>query len=241
MFLRRLALVVCPLAALAAANAWGFPPYRSTDADTAEPGALEVRLGLLRVEREDHDNAYSSPLLRVNLGLPKNLELISEFEYRSDEGHFGDGAIGVKWVPLRSPISLGIETLVLLPVASGQNGSGVESQLLATFRRKGFLLHLNAGGFYDARPSENEEGWRGSALAEIRKGRFRPGLELFAKQVHSESVQVQAGAGLIAFLGPIDVRTGVHGGLTSEAPDFTASLWMTWKWPLWSPVTPKTR
>ncbi len=214
-------------------NAWGFPPYRSTDADTAAPGKLEVRLGLLGIERDDNDNAYSSPLLRVNLGLPKNLELISEFEYRADESRFGDGAAGFKWVPLRGSWSVGVETLALLPVSSEQNGTGVESQLLATFRRKDFQLHLNAGGFYDARPSDNEHGWRASALCELRKGRLRPGIELFAKDVHSERIQVQAGAGIIVDVGPVDVRTGIHAGLTSRAPDLTASLWVTWKWSLW--------
>ena len=210
-----------------------FPPYRSTDADTAEPGQLEVRLGLLGVEREDDDNAYSSPLLRANLGLPRHLELITEFEFRADEGRFGDGAAGLKWAPLRGSWSFGLETLALLPVSSKHSGSGVESQLLATFRRKDFRIHINAGGFYDARPSETEHGWRASTLSELQTGRFRPGLEVFTKKVHSEPVQVQLGAGVIAQLGPIDVRTGVHAGLTSQAPDFVASLWVTWKWTLW--------
>ncbi len=210
-----------------------FPPYRSTDADTAEPGKLEIRLGLLSVEREDDDNAYSSPLLRTNLGLPKKLELVTEFEFRADEGHFGDGAAGLKWAPLRGSWSFGLESLALLPVSSQHSGSGVESQLLATFRRKDFRFHINAGGFYDGRSSETEHGWRASSLSELQISRFRPGLEVFAKQVHSEPAQVQLGAGAIAQLGPIDVRTGVHAGLTSHAPDFVASLWVTWKWTLW--------
>ncbi len=226
------ALAACALGRLST-DAVAFPPYRSTDADTAEPGQLEVRLGLLGIEREDDDNAYSSPLLRANLGLPRHLELITEFEFRADEGRFGDGAAGLKWAPLRGSWSFGLETLALLPVSSKHSGSGVESQLLATFRRKDFRIHINAGGFYDARPSETEHGWRASTLSELQLGRFRPGLEVFTKQVHSEPVQVQLGAGVIAQLGPIDVRTGVHAGLTSQAPDFVASLWVTWKWTLW--------
>ncbi len=153
--MRAVTLGACALGGLST-DAVAFPPYRSTDADTAEPGKLEVRLGLLRVEREDDDNAYSSPLLRTNLGLPKNLELITEFEFRADEDRFGDGAAGLKWVPVRGSWSLGLETLALLPVSSEHSGSGVESQLLATFRRKDFRIHINAGGFYDARPSEIE-------------------------------------------------------------------------------------
>ncbi len=230
--IRTLALVVCALGGLRT-DAVAFPPYRSTDADTADRGKLEVRLGLLRVEREDDDNAYSSPLLRTNLGLAKNLELVTEFEFRADESRFGDGAAGLKWAPVRGPWSFGLETLALLPVSSEHSGSGVESQLLATFHRKDFRIHINAGGFHDARPSETENGWRASTLGELQIGRIRPGLEVFAKQVHSERVQVQLGAGVIAQLGPIDVRTGVHAGLTSQAPDIAASLWVTWKWTLW--------
>ena len=218
-----------------AEKASAFPPYRSTDADTAEAGTLELRVGLIRVEHEGSENAYASPLLRANLGVTENVELISEFEFSADEGRFSDGAAGLKWVPLRGSWSLGAETLVLLPVSSDQNGSGVESQLVATLGRKDVQLHLNAGGFYDARPGDSERGWRGSALSELHWGRLRPGLEFFAKQVHTKRVEVQAGAGVIVDVGPFDVRSAVHAGLTREAPDFTASLWISWKWPLWRP------
>jgi hypothetical protein len=218
---------------LAVEEAGAFPPYRSTDADTAEEGLLELRVGLVRVEHEDDKSAYASPLLRANLGVTKNAEFISEFEYSADRGRFSDGAVGLKWVPFRGFSSLGVETLVFVPVSSDQNGSGVESQLVATFGRKDIQLHLNAGGFYDARASDDEAGWRASTLSELQWGRFRPGLELFAKQVHSERVEVQAGVGLIVDVGPVVLRAGVHAGLTSEAPDIAASLWVTWKWSLW--------
>jgi hypothetical protein len=210
-----------------------FPPYRSTDADTANPGALEVRLGLLRIAREDHDNAYESPLLRINLGLPRSFELVSEFAYLPEEERVGDAAVGFKWVPLRRPFNIGIEALALLPVSSDDEGAGFESQLVATFGQKPFRLHLNAGGFYDARPADAERGWRASALAEYQWGRFRPGLELFAKQVRSEHVRVEGGPGIIIALGPIDLRTALHAGLTREAPDLIASLWLSWKWSIW--------
>ncbi len=44
----------------------------------------------------------------------------------------------------------------------------MESQLLATFGKDPLRLHLNAGGFYDARPANAEHGWRASALAPDR-------------------------------------------------------------------------
>lgn len=79
---------------------YGFPPYRSTDAETADPWTLEGRLGLFRIERERRENTYASPLLRFNLGLPGNREFVSEFEYRPDEGKAADAAVGFKWIPL---------------------------------------------------------------------------------------------------------------------------------------------
>ncbi len=62
-----------------------FPPYKTTDADTADPYTLELRLGLIQVERAEGETEYVSPLLRANIGLPKKIELISEFEYLPEE------------------------------------------------------------------------------------------------------------------------------------------------------------
>jgi len=214
-------------------GAWAFPPYRSTDAEAAPPGVLETRLGLLRVEREDHDNRYVSPLLRLNLGIVPDVELISEFEYNPERGRLGDGALGFKWASPGEPLSVGVETLALLPVSSNHSGAGVESQLLATFRRAPFQLHANAGGFYDSRPSDLERGWRASLLGEMERAHARLGIEVFAKQAHGEGVQVQAGSGIIFEVGPLDVRASLHAGLTSEAPDLIANLWISAKWKLW--------
>ncbi len=193
---------------------------------------LEARLGLLRVERETSDTAYSSPLLRLNLGMPCNLELISEFEYRADRGEAADAASGLKWVPFLRTVSVGVETLALLPVAEGTSGGGVESQLLLTLRGRGLLAHLNAGGFYDGRPADSEAGWRSSVLTELPRGRFRPGLELFSKQTNDGPVQVSAGSGIIFDAGPFDLRLGLETGITGEATDLRASLWIARKFPL---------
>lgn len=208
-------------------TARAFPPYRSTDAETADPWTLEGRLGLFRLKHDAGVNECSIPLLRVNFGLPYRIELVSEFEYLPEEGHVGDAALGFKWIPLMDVVSLGVEVLALLPV-SGKGGAGVESSLLATYRIGDvFRTHVNVVGFYDARPSPAEWGWKAGAIGEFRLGRFRPGVEIFAKRVFGEPAQLLAGPGLILSLGPIDVRSGVHFGLSAEAADVTASLWVT--------------
>ena len=236
---RRLPALGALLAALAAAasaaplTARAFPPYRSTDAETAPPGRLELRAGLLRAEREDHDTRYTTPLLRVNLGIARNVELVSELEYVPEDARLGDGALGFKWAVPGKRVGVGVETLALLPVSSNHSGAGVESQLVATLRRGSLRLHANAGGFYDDRPDDVERGWRASLLGEWERGPARLGAELFAKQVHGEPVLAQAGPGLILSLGALDLRASLHAGLTSEAPDVTVNLWISTSRALW--------
>ena len=204
-----------------------FPPYRSTDADTADPDTLELRVGLVKLEREKSETEVITPSLRANFGLRNKVELISEFEYLPEESAFGDGAAGFKWVPLfGSTLSMGIETLALLPVRPGDNGVGVESQLLATYWSDEFRLHINAGGFHDPRVSPSEDGWRASLLAEFPREGYRPGVELFAKEIESQPVDVRAGVGLIYDMGSYALRTGLHVGLTKEAPDVSFNLWI---------------
>jgi hypothetical protein len=217
---------VALLTIVMASPAAAFPPYRSTDADTADPWTFEARLGLLRLRRDGAENVYSSPLLRLNLGLPHGLELIGEAEFRPGHGGLTDAALGAKWVPVRGRWSLGSETLLLLPVPDA-GGTGVESQIVVTFRDDdtGLRLHVNAGGFYDARPETAEQGWRASVLAELKRGRYRPGLEVFARKIGAEPVEVLAGPGVIVAVGRFDVRLGLHVGLTAAAPD---AVWDAW-------------
>jgi len=211
-------------------GAWAFPPYRTTDADTADPYTLELRVGLIKVERERSEIESITPLLRTNFGLPNKIELISEFEYLPEEGEFGDGAVGIKWVPqFGNSLSFGIETLALLPVRPGDESVGVESQLLVTYWSDDVRIHANAGGFHDGRVSPAKEGWRASVLAEFPREKYRLGVELFAKDTENESTDVRIGVGMIYNLGTIDIRSSLHAGLTDKAPDISFNLWISTK------------
>jgi hypothetical protein len=212
------------------APAKAFPPYRSTDADTADPYALELRVGLVKVQREGTETEVAAPLARLNFGLPRKVELISEFEYRSEDREFRDAALGGKWIPLFSEsFSMGVEALALLPVRPGDDVTGVEAQLVATFWSERARTHVNAGGFHDPRGSADEDGWRASVLTEFPRDSWRPGVELAAKQVDGEDADVRAGLGAIFDVGRFDVRAGAHAGLTEAAPDFVVSLWVSTK------------
>ena len=205
-----------------------FPPYRTTDADTADPRTLELRIGAVKVDWDRGHSEILSPLLRANLGIGGKFEIISELEYSPRTGELGDGALGAKWIPVyNGRTGAGIETLVLLPVRPGDRGSGIESQLVVTRRLDKLRLHLNAGGFHDSRIAPAQNGWRCSALVEFELGDWRPGLEIFAKQVSGEKVDMRLGAGAIAKYGKFDLRTGLHVGLTDKAPDVSVNLWFS--------------
>jgi hypothetical protein len=222
----------CALAVALTLPATAFPPYRTTDAETAGARTLEVRIAAFKLRRHDSETTRTAPLSRVNFGIGEHYEVISELEYAIDDHRFGDGALGFKWASLADGRGIGVETLVLVPVSSGQSGSGLESQLLRTWQQQAWRLHLNAGGFYDPRSGETERGWRGSVLAEFPRERVRPGVELFVRDAQGADPRVQGGFGAIVSLERVEIRTGLHIGLTDEAPDLEASVWFSWKWTL---------
>lgn len=221
----------CVLILLCAApSAHAFPPYRSTDADTAGPGMIQLRLGLLRIKRMNSESERSTPLTRANFGIGDHFEIVSELEYSPDRHELDEGALGFKWARLEDGFGIGVETLTLLPVHDGQSGTGIESQFIATLERESWQVHFNAGRFYDPRSRITERGWRTSVLAEFPRGDLRPGVEIFAKKNQFEGARVQAGVGLIAQARRLQIRSGLHFGLTREAPDLEASVWLAWSW-----------
>jgi hypothetical protein len=207
-----------------------FPPYRTTDAETAGAHMLEARIGLLRLRVHDSDSTRWTPLSRINYGIGPRFEVISELEYAIDEHQLDEGALGFKWAKLEGGRGFGVETLMLLPVRSELDGAGIESQLIRTWQQERSRVHVNAGVFYDPRGTETERGWRASALAEFPRDRMRPGVELFVRDSDLSETRAQAGVGLIASLPRVEIRAGLHVGLNDAAPDLEGSVWLSWKW-----------
>jgi hypothetical protein len=210
--------------------AHAFPPYRSTDAETAGDDVVELRLGLLRIQRSDGQSTRLAPLSRLNIGMGDRFEIVNELEYAPDDRQLDEGALGFKWARLDGTLGFGVETLALLPVRSDQGGAGVESQFLTTLKHDEWRVHFNAGAFYDPRGDETVRGWRGSVLAEFPRERWRPGIELFARRAHGGDTRSQLGFGAIAQLERIEIRTGIHVGLSDAAPDIEGSVWLSWSW-----------
>jgi hypothetical protein len=191
---------------------------------------VELRLGLLRIQRRDGHSSRLTPLSRLNFGIGDHYEIISELEYAPDDHQLDEGALGFKWASLEDTLGFGVETLVLLPVQSDQGGAGIESQFLTTLKHETWRLHFNAGAFYDPRGADTTRGWRGSVLAEFPRERWRPGVELFARRAEGGATRSQLGFGAITQLERIEIRTGIHVGLSDAAPDVEGSVWLSWKW-----------
>jgi hypothetical protein len=228
----RAAVAAMLLAALTclSSEALAFPPYRTTDAETAGDDTLEARIGLLRLQVRDSHSTRKTPLSRINYGIGSHFEVVSELEYAIDEHELDEGALGFKWAKLAEGRGIGVETLLLLPVRSELSGVGVETQLIRTWQQQRSRVHVNAGAFYDPRGTATERGWRASALAEFPRDRLRPGVELFVRDSNTTDTRLQAGVGLIASLPRVEIRTGLHVGLNDAAPDLEASVWLAWKW-----------
>ena len=116
--IRRAMLPVTAIASMTCltSTALAFPPYRTTDAETAGDDTLEARIGLLRLQVRDSHSTRKTPLSRVNYGIGPRFEVISELEYAIDERELDEGALGFKWAKLQNSRGIGVETLILLPV-----------------------------------------------------------------------------------------------------------------------------
>ena len=69
-------------------------------------------------------------------------------------------------------------------------------------------------------------------LTEMTGSEYRPGIDLFAKQKNGENVDIRLGTGFIKDVGGFEIRSGIHFGLTSEAPDVIFNFWISTKLPL---------
>src|SRR5690606_21454087 len=94
------ALPIAIGALFATSQSAAFPPYRTTDAGTADPFLLEAQAGLIEVERSDHETTIASPLAQLSFGLPAQLEIPIDIAYLPEEGELRDASAGLKWIPL---------------------------------------------------------------------------------------------------------------------------------------------
>jgi len=141
---------------LAPDEAAAYRPFKSTDADVVDRGALEIELGALTVERDDGRTGYITPGLILNYGLTGALELVGEFELENppgdpwqiaDPGLFLKAQLKEGALQDRSGLSIAAELGALLPSSKeGENDLGGEAILIASGALSSFTYHVNFGG-----------------------------------------------------------------------------------------------
>ncbi len=143
---------------------YGFRPFDSTDAATADPWTMELEIGLAELAKAD-GFTLASPHLVANVGLTNNLELVLEGSqvfsfgpwdhspkatvHESSLVQLDRPTISLKAVLLPGSLqnrgpwpSIAVETGILLPLAD--QTSGAEAILIASQKFPWLTVHLNA-------------------------------------------------------------------------------------------------
>ncbi len=129
---------------------FAYRPFYSTDADVEEKGRVEVEAGILELEFSS-GHIFNRPLLVVNWGLGKGLELVGEVEARHGfEGLVpGDGEVLeknllVKWVFKEGALQGRAGVSAALEGGFNLN-SGAEITAIFSGRFSHLTWHLNFG------------------------------------------------------------------------------------------------
>ncbi len=141
-----------------------YRPFDSTDADTAQPGTLELELGLAEF-RHDETFSLATPHIIANVGLASGLELVLEGSQmislsrrapgptasspEASHLHLERPEVSLKMLLLPGSLqeagpwpSVALEAGIFLSLA-GQN-SGAQGTIIASERLPWFTLHANA-------------------------------------------------------------------------------------------------
>lgn len=157
----RRATLSCAAAAFAAlaavgpsSPAWAYRPFDQTDADVAEPHAVELEIGPVGLERSRDELVVVAPALVLNYGVAPHVELVAEGK---SERAFGSTdhrwkqrelALSVKAVVRQGSLqgeggpSIALEPSVLLP---GRDQAGVGGQIgvIVSAAADAGALHFN--------------------------------------------------------------------------------------------------
>ena len=242
---RPAACVLAGTLALAASPAWAYRPFVSTDAAVADPGFMEIELGYFQLAHEHHEETFSIPKLVLNYGIVDRLEIVGEFAAEKaphDDWQLVDPALSLKAIlkegvlQEKDGLSVALEAGALLPsTAPGAGGVGFEATGIVSGQLKPLTYHLNAGGGVDRVDARPFATW--GVIGELP---VVPALR-FVGEVSGESVTQERANNsvLVGFIWrPFPSRelwidAGIRRGITRAAPDWQATLGLTFAFPLW--------
>jgi hypothetical protein len=167
--------------------ALAYRPFDSTDADVAAPGEVEIEFGPVAYIDEPHASITKTPVMTLNVGLPKDWELVMDAERAvtrapatPDDETF-DTAVQLKHVvhagslQERSGWSFATEFGALLPDDNEEDHYGVTAALIGSLRLEQLTVHCNVAA---ARNRAGHGEWFGGIILEGNTARpVRPVAE----------------------------------------------------------------
>ncbi len=228
--------------------AWAYRPFVSTDAAVADPGYMEIELGYFQFARQRNEDIFSTPKLVLNYGIGDRLEVVGEFAVEQvaredwqlvDAGLFLKAVLKEGVLQDKEGLSVALEAGPLLPSTTGEDGVGFEATGIVSGRLQPLTYHVNFGGGVDRVDARPFALW--GLITELP---VVPALRLVG-EVNGESVEQERGNNsvLVGFIwqpfpsSEFWIDAGIRRGITRAAPDWQATLGLTFAVPL----TPRAR
>ncbi len=225
--------------------AWAYRPFVSTDAAVADPGVMEIELGYFQIARQRHEDIFSTPKLVLNYGVVDRLEVVGEFAAEKaphEDWQLVDPGLSLKAVlkegvlQEKEGLSIAVEAGLLLPATTGEDGVGFEATGIVSGRLQALTYHVNLGGGVDRVAARPFALW--GLITELS---LVPAFRLVG-EVNGESVEREPANNsvLLGFIWQpfpskeLWIDGGIRRGITRAAPDWQATLGLTFVFPLTS-------
>jgi hypothetical protein len=220
-------------------SAFAYRPFVSTDATVVDKKVWEIELGFINISHDEGKDGIIVPSLRVNYGIFKNWEFVSEFDtqvYKEEgdqDGELKDPAVFFKGV-LRDGIlqnqqgsSFAVELGVLLPsTVEGERGAGLEGIAILSGKISDLVYHLNAGGELDREDFAPNGIW-GVILEYPFGGKIRAVGEVNGVIKSQGSPDNSGLVGFIWGIRKVGLDFGVRKGFSNAAPDWELTTGIT--------------
>ncbi len=134
-----------------------YRPFDGTDAAVAERGEIELELGTAYLREPAGTRYLVAPAAVFNYGFARDLEAVVDVQAIAGLDEVAgeqrlrlvDNDVMIKWLAHHGALqggvgpSIAIETGPLLPEIGGEVGLGFEINLIASYARPAFALHVN--------------------------------------------------------------------------------------------------
>jgi hypothetical protein len=225
--------------------AWAYRPFVSTDAAVADPGAMEIELGYFQFARQRHEDVFSTPKVVLNYGVVDRLEVVGEFAVEQaphEDWQLVDPGLSLKALLKKGVLqdteglSIAVEAGPLFPSTNGAEGLGFEASGIVSGRLQALTYHVNFGGGVDRVDARPFALWGLIAETPVVPT-FRLVGELNGESVEGERANNSVLLGFIwqPFLSrELWIDGGIRRGITRAAPDWQATLGLTFAFPVTS-------